>query len=108
MEPCWFVTDFNRNKAKFQGLILGWVGLLDAKGIDLINLYGCQAVRRINWCPSHQLIVLIQGPIPEILAKNIKNEKLSFFELATLIFFASFLSKLVTNQRGTMDGTQFL
>ena len=31
---------------KFHKLVLGWVGSIDPKGIYLLNLYGCQAVRR--------------------------------------------------------------
>ena len=60
-----------------------------------------------NQCPSHQSILLTQGPIHEILAVIAQLlgvvEKLSFFESAILKFFlqkkknffASFLSKLV-------------
>ena len=61
-----------------------------------------------NQCPSHQSILLTQGPIHEILAVIAQLlgvvEKLSFFESAILkifcnfffsFFFASFLSKLV-------------
>ena len=60
-----------------------------------------------NQCPSHQSILLTQGPVHEILAVIAQLlgvvEKLSFFESAILIFFckkkkdffASFLSKLV-------------
>ena len=59
-------------------------------------------------CPLHQLILLTQGPVHEILAVIAQLlgvvEKLSFFESAILKFFckkkkkkffASFLSKLV-------------
>ena len=42
-------------------------------------------------CPSHQSILLTQGPIHEILAEIaqllVVVEKLSFFESAILIFF---------------------
>jgi hypothetical protein len=44
-----------------------------------------------NGCPSHQLILLTQGPICEILAKIAQLlgvvEKFSFSESAILIFF---------------------
>jgi hypothetical protein len=67
----------------------------------------------------YPLILLTQGPLCEILAKIAQLlmvvEKLSFFESAILIFFskkinifASFLFKSITNQWGSMDGTQFL
>ena len=60
-----------------------------------------------NGCTSHQLILLTQGPICEILGTIaqllVVVEKLSFFESAILFvffekknFFVSFLSKLVT------------
>ena len=52
-----------------------------------------------NQCPLHQSILLTQGPIHEILVVIAQLlgvvEKLSFFELAILNFFASFPSKLV-------------
>jgi hypothetical protein len=44
-----------------------------------------------NQCPSHQLILLTQGPICEILVKITQLllvvEKLSFFESAIFIIF---------------------
>ena len=30
---------------KFQKLVLGWLESIDAKGIFLLNLYGCQTVQ---------------------------------------------------------------
>ena len=53
-----------------------------------------QLFRLPQQCPSHQLILLTQGPIHEFLAKNfwelviLKN--ISFFLFAILNFFASF------------------
>ena len=39
----------------FHKLILGWLELIDAKGIYLLNPYGCQAVR--------QKLNLLQKPL---------------------------------------------
>ena len=33
---------------KFHGLVLGLVEFIDAKGIDVAHLYGCEAVRHIS------------------------------------------------------------
>ena len=50
--------------------------------------------------PSHQSILLIQGPIHEIFTKNIENWrfwKTTFFWVGHFGFFASFPWKSVTN-----------
>ena len=57
---------------KFHGLVLGIVGLIDAKGINVTQ----------PMCPLHQSILLSQGPIHENFMKNIENWrswKMSFF-----------------------------
>ena len=54
-----------------------------------------------NECPSHQLILLTQGPICEILVKIaellVVVEKLSFFESAILIFFFNIKYEIMRN-----------
>ena len=45
---------------KFHGLVLGLVGLIDAKGINVTQ----------PMCPSHQSILLTQGPIHENFMKK--------------------------------------
>ena len=94
---------------KFHGYVLGLVVLIDAKGIDvaqLIRLRDCltkaqKQAKKHFWCfqavlkltldnltaiqvephqyPSHQSVLLTQGPIHEIFAKK------SFFESAILL-----------------------
>ena len=71
-------------------------------------------------CPSHQSILLTQGPIHEILAVIAQLlgvvEKLSFFESAILNFFFSkkknffcFIPMKISHKLCVrMDGTQFL
>ena len=71
-----------------------------------------------NQCPSHQSILLTQGPICEILVTIAQllgvAEKLSFFESAILIFFFQIffffcfiLIKISQNLWGTKDFSKF-
>ena len=76
-------------------------------------------VSRIDWCPSHQSILLTQGPIHEIFTKKfwelaiLKNE--IFFESAILnfffwkkkFFFCFIPMKISPNLYGRMDGSKF-
>ena len=64
-----------------------------------------------NQCPSHQSILLTQGPICKILATIAQLlgvvEKLSFFESALLNFF--FIPMKISHKLCVkIDGTQFL
>ena len=92
----------------FNGLVLGLVGLIDVKGIDVPYQ-----------CPSPQSILLIQGPVHEIFTKKC-------WELVTLknpiflsrlfwgVFFskkksACFIAMKISNKlRVRMNGIQFL
>ena len=70
-----------RKKSKYEDLILHNYSY----SVSLTTIYVEQ-----NQCPSHQLILLTQGPIPEILAKkywrwSLKNSV--FFRPPLIIFF---------------------
>ena len=63
-------------------------------------------------CPSHQSILLTQGPICEIFAKFflriVDFENLSFFESAILNFFFCIIHmKISPNLYDRMDGSKF-
>ena len=60
-----------------------------------------------NQCPSHQFILIIQGPIPEILVKRYW-ELVDFWVGHFGIFFCFIPIRISHKLLGSMDGTQSL